>query len=105
MVEDLIARGLRRPELVVLDGSKGLKRAILDRWEYAPIARCQEHKKRNLLGHVSKLQQAWAKRQNNWIIHADSYKDGLQMAEAYARELSGINESAYQSSMKGRKRL
>ncbi len=58
LVDDLIALGLRRPELVVLDGSKGLKRAILDRWEDALIVRCQEHKKRNLLGHVSKSQQA-----------------------------------------------
>ncbi len=101
LVDDLITRGLRRPELVVLDGSKGLKRAILDRWEDALIARCQEHKKRNLLGHVSKSQQAWAKRQYNWVIHADSYEDGLQRAEAFARELRGINESAYRSFQEG----
>src|SRR5919108_6173449 len=101
LVDDLIARGLQRPELVVLDGSKALRKAIVDRWEEAVIARCQEHKKRNLLGHVSKSQQAWVKRQYNWVIHADSYEEGLEKAEAFARELRGINESAYKSFNEG----
>jgi transposase-like protein len=89
LVDDLVARGLQRPELVVLDGSKGLKKAIVDKWEDALIARCQEHKKRNLLGHMSKSQQAWAKREYNCAIHADSYEEGLERAEAFARELRG----------------
>lgn len=101
LVDDLIARGLQRPELVVLDGSKALRKAIVDRWEDAVIARCQEHKKRNLLGHMSKSQQAWAKRQYNSVIHADSYEEGLERAEAFARELRGINESAYRSFREG----
>jgi len=101
LVDDLIARGLQRPELVVLDGSKALRKAIVDRWEDAVIARCQEHKKRNLLGHMSKSQQAWAKRQYNCVIHADSYEEGLERAEAFAGELRGINESAYRSFREG----
>jgi putative transposase len=101
LVDDLIARGLQRPELVVLDGSKALRKAIVDRWEEAVIARCQEHKKRNLLGHVSKSQQAWVKRQYSWVIHADSYEEGLERAEAFARELRGVNESAYRSFHEG----
>jgi len=101
LVDDLIARGLRRPELVVLDGSKALRKAIVDRWEEAVIARCQEHKKRNLLGHMSKSQQAWAKRRYNGVIHADSYEEGLERAETFARELRGINESAYKSFQEG----
>jgi putative transposase len=101
LVDNLISRGLQRPELVVLDGSKALKKAIVDRWEDVVIARCQEHKKRNLLGHMSKSQQAWAKREYNWVIHADSYEEGLERAEAFATELRGINESAYQSFREG----
>ena len=101
LVDDLIARGLQRPELVVLDGSKALRKAIEDRWEEMVIARCQEHKKRNLLGHLSKSQQAWAKRQYNRVIHADSYQEGLERAEAFARELRGVNESAYRSFQEG----
>lgn len=101
LIDDLIARGLQRPELVVLDGSKGLKKAIVDKWEDVLIVRCQEHKRRNLLGHVSESQQAWAKREYNQIIHADSYEEGFQRAGAFARELRGINESAYRSFQEG----
>lgn len=101
LIDDLISRGLQRPELVVLDGSKALRKAIVDRWEEVVIARCQEHKKRNLLGHMSKSQQGWAKREYNRVIHADSYEEGLERAEAFARELRGINESAYKSFQEG----
>ena len=101
LIDDLIARGLQRPELVVLDGSKALRKAIVERWEDAVIARCQEHKKRNLLGHMNKSQQAWAKRQYNWVIHADSYEEGLQRAGAFTRELREVNESAYKSFNEG----
>jgi transposase-like protein len=101
LVDDLIVRGLQRPELVVSDGSKGLRRAILDRWGDALIARCQEHKRRNLLGHMSKSQQGWARREYNRVIHADSYEEGLEKAEAFARGLRGINESAYRSFQEG----
>ena len=101
LVDDLIARGLQKPELVVLDGSKGLRKAIEERWEEVVIARCQEHKKRNLLGHLSKTQQAWAKREYNRVIHADSYEEGLERAEAFGRELKGVNESAYKSFKEG----
>ena len=101
LIDDLISRGLQRPELVVLDGSKALRKAIVERWEEVVIARCQEHKKRNLLGHMSKSQQGWAKREYNRVIHADSYEEGLERAEAFARELRGINESAYKSFQEG----
>jgi putative transposase len=101
LVDDLMARGLQRPGLVVLDGSKALRKAIVERWEEAVIARCQEHKRRNLLGHLSKSQQAWAKREYNRVIHADSYEEGLERAEVFATELRGVNESAYKSFNEG----
>lgn len=101
LIDDLMARGLQRPELVVLDGSKALRKAIVERWEEVVIARCQEHKRRNLLGHLSKSQQAWAKREYKRVIHADSYEQGLERAEVFARELRGVNESAYRSFQEG----
>lgn len=101
LVDDLISRGLRRPELVVLDGSKALKKAILDSWEDALIGRCQEHKRRNLLGHVSKSQQGWVRREYNSIIYADSYEVGYERAVGFARELRRVNESAYRSFCEG----
>lgn len=101
LVEDLISRGLRRPEIVVLDGSKALRKAILESWEDAVVARCQEHKRRNLLGHVSKSQQGWVRREYNSIVYADSYEVGYERAVAFARELRRVNESAYRSFCEG----
>ena len=51
LLEDLIERGLNpnRAILVVIDGAKALRRAVLDTFgERALIQRCQAHKKRNV---------------------------------------------------------
>ena len=73
----------------------------MDSWEDALISRCQEHKRRNLLGHVSKSQQGWVRREYNSIIYADSYEVGYERAVGFARELRRVNESAYRSFCEG----
>jgi putative transposase len=50
--EDLAARGVRAPQLCVLDGSKGLRAAVERTWPAAAIQRCTVHKLRNLLTHA-----------------------------------------------------
>lgn len=50
---DLDARGLKRPEFVIVDGAPGLEAALVALWgEDLPIQRCTVHKHRNLLGHL-----------------------------------------------------
>jgi len=52
---DLDARGLKRPEFVIVDGAPGLEAALVALWgEALPIQRCTVHKHRNLLGHAPK---------------------------------------------------
>ena len=52
---DLDARGLKRPEFVIIDGAPGLEAALVALWgEALPIQRCTVHKHRNLLGHAPK---------------------------------------------------
>lgn len=52
---DLDARGLKRPEFVIVDGAPGLEAALVALWgEDLPIQRCTVHKHRNLLGHAPK---------------------------------------------------
>jgi putative transposase len=52
---DLDARGLKRPEFVIVDGAPGLEAALVALWgEELPIQRCTVHKHRNLLGHAPK---------------------------------------------------
>ena len=54
VLDDLVARGLARPELVVVDGGKGLEAALASLWDDVPAQRCTVHKERNLLGHAPK---------------------------------------------------
>jgi putative transposase len=52
VLDDLIARGLRTPEFVVVDGGAGLEKALCALWPTVPTQRCTVHKHRNLLAHA-----------------------------------------------------
>lgn len=101
LLDDLIRRGLKEPELTVLDGSKALHKAITDNWSEAVIARCQIHKQRNLLSHVSESQASWVGNQYNRIIHAGSYEEGAKQAQILIKQLAKVNVSASNSMAEG----
>jgi transposase-like protein len=52
VLDDLIARGLRRPAFLIVDGAPGLENAIAAVWDGVPVQRCTVHKHRNLLAHA-----------------------------------------------------
>ena len=52
VLDDLIKRGLRRPEFLIVDGASGLEKAIAAVWDGVPVQRCTVHKHRNLLAHA-----------------------------------------------------
>jgi transposase-like protein len=52
VLDDLIKRGLRRPEFLIVDGAPGLDKAIAAVWDGASVQRCTVHKHRNLLAHA-----------------------------------------------------
>jgi putative transposase len=54
LLDDLVARGLAVPELVIVDGASGLEKAIAALWSDMPVQRCTVHKHRNLLAHAPK---------------------------------------------------
>lgn len=54
VLDDLFARGLRLPELVIVDGGKGLEAALAGLIPEVPVQRCTVHKERNLLAHAPK---------------------------------------------------
>jgi putative transposase len=54
LLDDLVARGLAAPELVIVDGASGLEKAIAALWSDVPVQRCTVHKHRNLLAHAPK---------------------------------------------------
>jgi len=51
---DMSARGLKAPDLVIVDGAPGLEAALAALWPEAPVQRCTVHKHRNLLAHAPK---------------------------------------------------
>ncbi len=54
VLDDLLARGLVAPELLIVDGGKGLEAAVASLWSDIPVQRCTVHKERNLLCHAPK---------------------------------------------------
>ena len=53
-LDDLTARGLKAPELAIVDGAPGLEKALVSLWNDLPIQRCTVHKLRNLIAHAPK---------------------------------------------------
>ena len=52
LLDDLVARGLRTPDLLIVDGAPGLEKALAALWPAVPLQRCTVHKHRNLLAHA-----------------------------------------------------
>ena len=52
LLDDLVKRGLKTPELVIVDGAPGLEKALAALWSDVPVQRCTVHKHRNLLAHA-----------------------------------------------------
>ena len=64
LLANLQSRGLRtdRSLLVILDGSKAVRKAVRDLFgDVALIQRCQVHKLRNVLDHLPERQRTWVK--------------------------------------------
>lgn len=54
ILDDLTSRGLRQPELAIVDGAPGLEKALVSLWSDLAIQRCTVHKLRNLIAHAPK---------------------------------------------------
>ena len=52
VLDDLVRRGLQRPEFLIVDGAPGLDKAIAAVWDAVPVQSCTVHKHRNLLAHA-----------------------------------------------------
>ena len=52
LLDDLVKRGLKTPELVIVDGAPGLEKALAALWSDILIQRCTVHKHRNLFAHA-----------------------------------------------------
>ena len=77
VLDDLMVRGLAKPELVVVDGGKGLEAALASLWDDVPVQRCTVHKERNLLAHAPKHLHDEIKADFNDMVHAGTAAEVL----------------------------
>jgi putative transposase len=96
-VTDLTNRGLKRIQLAIVDGNKGLTRALLELWPKLPIQRCTVHKLWNLLGHAPKSLQGEVKADYDAIINADGVEQAKTAYAAFMRKWSRKAESVARS--------
>ncbi len=76
-LQDVVARGLRDPLLVVMDGAPGLVKAVKRMWPHAYRQRCQVHRMRNILAKVPRLMKATMKKLVQQVFLAPSYAAAL----------------------------
>ena len=74
VLEDLAARGLPIPALVVIDGSKGLRGAVSECWPQVAVQRCTVHKLRNLEAHAPKRLHDELREDYREIVYAEDEK-------------------------------
>ena len=71
VLEDLAARGLPVPALVVIDGGKGLRGAVTECWPNVAVQRCTVHKLRNLEAHAPKRVHEEVRADYHAIVYAE----------------------------------
>jgi putative transposase len=96
-------RGLdvTRPMLVGLDGSKALRRAVVDVLDHPVIQRCQLHKIRNVKDHLPQRLRSGVGRKMTDAYHADSALEAEAALLALAKELDRTHPGAAASLREG----
>jgi putative transposase len=86
VLDDLIKRGLRRPEFLIVDGAPGLDKAIASVWDGVPVQRCTVHKHRNLFAHAPERLHEEITADYNDMIYADTPEEIASRRKAFIRK-------------------
>jgi putative transposase len=100
LLGDLMNRGLdfTEPRIYVLDGGKALHAAVKKyAGEAAPIQRCQVHKRRNVLDHLTDDDKPIIAQKLNSIYTMEDYTAAKTALDGLHRELMHLNPSAARS--------
>ena len=100
LLGELANRGLdfSEPRLYVLDGGKALHAAVKKyAGESAPIQRCQVHKRRNVLDHLTDEQKPLVAKKLNVAYALEDHAAAKLALEQLHRELMDLNPSAARS--------
>jgi putative transposase len=100
LLGDLVSRGLdfTEPRLYVLDGGKALTAAVKKHaGDSAAIQRCQVHKRRNVLDHLTDEHKPAVAKRLHAAYALEDYDAAKQALNALHRELMDLNPSAARS--------
>jgi putative transposase len=100
MLAELLERGLKIKDglLCVIDGSKGLRKALYDVFGgRVLVQRCQWHKRENVLSYLPKGMQGSMRRRLQEAYEEPSYEKAKEKLLKIRRELEQINRSAVNS--------
>jgi transposase-like protein len=83
LLDDLAARKMGRPQLLISDGNAGLTAALDWRWPGLPQQRCTVHKLRNLLAKAPKHTHEAVREEYHGIVYAERLEVARQAREAF----------------------
>ena len=86
VLDDLVGRGLKTPQFLIIDGAGGLERALAALWPAVPTQRCTVHKHRNLLGHAPDAMHEELSADYNDMIYADNVSEIEKRRRAFLRK-------------------
>src|SRR5438105_523758 len=86
VLDDLIKRGLQRPEFLIVDGAQGFEKAIAAVWDGVPVQRCTVHKHRNLLAHAPERLHEEITADYNDMIYAATWEEISVRRRAFLRK-------------------
>src|SRR5438477_7065916 len=86
LLDDLVKRGLRKPEFLIVDGGSGLEQALAALWGDVPTQRCTVHKHRNLLAHAPQRLHEEVSADYNDMIYAASPAEIEARRRAFIRK-------------------
>lgn len=104
LFQNLIERGFGFQEglLCVIDGSKGLYKAVQEVFgEYAEVQRCQWHKRENIVSYLPEKDQTLYRRRLQQAYQNPSYEEAKAGLLTIKVELDRVNRSAANSLMEG----
>jgi len=104
LLRNLIGRNLRFDQglLCVIDGAKGLEKAIEEVFgDYAQIQRCQWHKRENVVSYLCEADQAAYRRRLQRAYEKETYAEAKAALMEIHQDLQGLNRSAANSLMEG----
>lgn len=86
VLDNLVGRGLRRPELLIVDGGAGVEGAIAKLWDGVPVQRCTVHKLRNLLAHAPERLHEEVTADYHDMIYASTAQEVETRGKAFLRK-------------------